>query len=376
MLKIGITGKSGFLGTHLFNYLGLFSEKYTLVPFNKFFFTDESLLKEFVSQCDIIVHFAALSRHPEPNVVYETNIKLVKKLISAMESENVTPHVLFSSSIQEESDNEYGNSKLLGRQLFEQWASRNNSNFTGMLFPNVYGPFGKPNYVSFIATFCYKLIHNETPEVFVDSSVKLIYVGNLVRHIINKIDSVDICKESQVDCHSVPFDCVMKVTEVLQLLKFFKNSYLDQDIMPKLLNDNDLNLFNTFHSYINHRKYFPRRLIQHSESKGCLIEVNLGVDGQLSTLKKSEEILIGNNFHTQKIKRFTVINGNARLQTRRIGADEVLSFYLKGEESSYVDIPIWHTHNISNVGNEKLEAQFEINENYNPNQVDTYFESV
>ncbi|MEG1861824.1 MAG: NAD-dependent epimerase/dehydratase family protein [Bacteroidaceae bacterium] len=97
--------------------------------------------------------------------VTDTNIRLVRQLIEAMEAEHVGPHVLFTSSTQEERDNEYGHSKREGRALLENWAKRNGASFTGMVVPNVYGPFGRPNYNSFIATFCYKLTHGEQPEV-------------------------------------------------------------------------------------------------------------------------------------------------------------------------------------------------------------------
>ena len=61
---------------------------------------------------------------------------------------------------------------------------------------------------------------------------------------------------------------------------------------------------------------------------------------------------------------------------RRIGSDEVLSFELDGEEPSYVDMPIWHTHNIKNVGDDELITCFWINEQYDPADPDTYFETV
>ena len=39
-------------------------------------------------------------------------------------------------------------------------------------------------------------------------------------------------------------------------------------------------------------------------------------------------------------------------------------------------MPIWYTHNIKNIGDEVLYTNFWINETYNPNDADTYFESV
>lgn len=204
MIKIGITGQAGFVGTYLYNTLGLYPQQYERVSFEDRYFQDEATLRAFVKQCDVIVHLAAMNRHPDPQVIYDTNLKLVQQLTSAMEAENVAPHVLFSSSTQEEKDNEYGNSKREGREMLEQWAKRNKANFTGMVVPNVYGPFGLPNYNSFVATFCHKLTHGEKPQVIQDSSVNLIYVGSLVAHIIEKINKKADCTTPIVERDQVP----------------------------------------------------------------------------------------------------------------------------------------------------------------------------
>jgi UDP-2-acetamido-2,6-beta-L-arabino-hexul-4-ose reductase len=377
MLKIGITGQSGFVGTHLFNTLGLFPNKYERVPFNDIFFSDESLLNEFVCQCDVIIHLAAMSRHSNPKVVSDTNIRLVQQLIFAMESETVAPYVLFSSSVQEECDNEYGKSKIKGRELLEQWAERSGACFTGMVFPNVYGPFGTPNYVSFIATFCHKLTHNETPEVFVDSNVRLIYVGNLVDLILCKIDEVEIHNKSRVECIHIPFDFIIKVTEVLQLLKQLKTSYFDNGKMPELLNSNEVNLFITFHSYIDHGNYFPRKFIHCSDSQGLSIKsFKLDTDLRLPKSASRSGNKIKNLYHTRRIERFTVIKGKARIQLRKIGTEEILDFYLDGSDPTYVDIPVWYTHNITNIGDGELYMQCWINKWYNQDDSDTFFEPV
>jgi UDP-2-acetamido-2,6-beta-L-arabino-hexul-4-ose reductase len=41
-----------------------------------------------------------------------------------------------------------------------------------------------------------------------------------------------------------------------------------------------------------------------------------------------------------------------------------------------VDMPVWHTHNITNIGTEDLYTQFWINEWYDETDPDTYFEQV
>jgi len=187
MIKTGITGQAGFMGTYLFNFLSLKKDEITLIPFDDSFFTSETALENFVKQCDAIVHLAAMNRHVDPQVIYDTNIKLVTRLIDACEKTNSKPHILFSSSTQEEKENLYGRSKWDGRHLLEDWAKRNNAAFTGLVIPNVFGPFGNPYYNSVIATFCHQLTHGETPKIDVDGEMKLIYVGEVVEILYNKI---------------------------------------------------------------------------------------------------------------------------------------------------------------------------------------------
>jgi UDP-2-acetamido-2,6-beta-L-arabino-hexul-4-ose reductase len=377
MIKVGITGQQGFIGTHLYNELGLLGDKVERVLFADSYFSNEAQLREFVRKCDVIIHLAAMNRHADMVFLYETNIGLVKQLISAMEAEQVTPYILFSSSTQEERENEYGRSKREGRKFLEEWAKRNNAGFTGLVVPNVYGSFGQPNYNSFIATFCYRLTHGENPEVHQDSDVRLIYVGNLCKYIIRKINSTLSTQTSLIEKVEVPFDFEKSVSGILNLLKEYKSIYYDCGYIPEIATNDELNLFNTFRSYIDNKTHFPIKLVQHTDSRGVFVEtIKLGVGGQVSFSTTVPGITRGNHYHTRKVERFTVIKGKARIQLRKIGTNEVLNFYLDGKNPSYVDMPIWYTHNITNVGEEELYTQFWINEWYDPNDGDTYFEEV
>ena len=378
MLKIGITGQPGFVGTHLYNYLGL-QENVERIPFKDEYFESEETLQNFVKQCDVIVHLAAMNRHNDPQVLYETNIRLVRQVIDACEATNSKPHILFSSSTQEERDNLYGKSKYEGRKMFEEWARRNNTRFTGLIIPNVFGPFGHPYYNSFIATFCHQLTHNEQPKIEVDGEVKLIYVGELVKEIYDHIIAMrgEQSELAIIDEVRVKHTSERKVSETLRLLEGFKENYFEKGIIPNLDNEFEKNLFNTFLCYIDHKSFFPFYLTKHSDNRGSFVElVKLNSGGQVSFSTTVPGITRGNHFNTRKAERFAVIKGKARIELRRIGTDEVLSFELDGDKPSFVDMPVWFTHNITNIGNEALYTIFWINEHYNPEDGDTFFEEV
>ena len=377
-MKIGITGQSGFIGTHLFNYFGLFNEV-ERIPFKDEYFDSKANLENFVRHCDTIVHLAAMNRHDNPQVIYNTNIRLVKMLIDACEATESCPHILFSSSTQEGNDNLYGKSKYDGRELLGEWANRNSSIFTGLIIPNVFGPFGSPYHNSFIATFCYQTTHDKIPKIKDDSKVKLIYVGELVKEIFQIIidaksngNTKGLIKE-----HKVSYTSQIRVSEVLKLVINFKEDYLKHGILPNLNTEFEKNLFNTFICYIDHKKIFPFYLKKYSDNRGSFVEIlKLNSGGQVSFSSTVSGITRGNHYHTRKAERFSVIKGKARIELRKVGTQEIISFELDGDNPSFVDMPIWYTHNITNIGGEVLYTVFWISEHYNPKDKDTYFEVV
>lgn len=369
-LRIGITGQSGFIGTHLYNYLGL-KENIKRIEFKDEFFEHRSTLDKFVRSCDAIVHLAAMNRHGNPQVIYETNINLVQKLIDSLKRTKSNPHIIMSSSTQEERDNPYGKSKKEGRKLLIKWAKNSGSKFTGMIIPNVFGPFGKPFYNSVVSTFSYQITNGENPEVQIDAEMKLIYISDLV----NKIYQVIIDKVHNFE-YLIYHTATAKVTEILSKLYEFDESYNKNGIFPNVDNYFELCLFNTFRSYLPN-KYFPRNFVLHTDDRGSFVETvkSLG-QGQFSFSTTKPGITRGNHFHIRKVERFAVIEGEALIQLRRIGTDKVINYKLSGKKPGYVDMPVWYTHNITNIGKEELVTLFWINEFFDQEDPDTYYEKV
>ena len=372
MIRVGITGQAGFVGTHLFDYLSLDTDHFSLIPFKDAYFKDPAVLSDWVSQCDAIVHLAALNRHNDPDEIYKINITLVIDLIVALETSGSKAHVLFSSSTQEVFDNPYGLSKKEGRELLIQWAERSGGKFTGLVIPNVFGPFGHPFYNSVVATFSHLLSRGEEPTLQDDKLLKLIYVGELT-----KIFGNCILNNTSDHEYLVPHTSEIQVSEILELLKGYKESYADRGELPSLKNIFEVNLFNTFRCFMDIPNHFPVLLNQHEDDRGSFVEtMKLGLGGQVSFSTTKPGITRGNHFHTRKIERFVVIKGKAIIRLRRIGTEEVLEYHLDGSKPAYVDMPIWYTHNITNVGEGELYTLFWINEFFDPDDPDTYYETV
>jgi len=372
MIKIGITGSKGFVGYHLCQTLALQKDEFSLIEFDRSFFDDKKSLDTFVSSCDVIVHLAAMNRHNEPECIYDTNMSIANKLVESLERTSSKAHLIMSSSTQEDPDNLYGKSKKQARLLLSEWAKRSGGTFTGLIIPNVFGPFGNPYYNSVIATFCYQISRGETPKIDIDGDLKLIYIGDLVEEIIKAIINNDNSHELLIS-HTAE----AKVSKLLSILKYFKETYQERGEIPVLQNDFDYKLFNTYRCYMDVTSYFPKKFVQHADNRGTFVEIaRQGIPGQTSFSTTFPENTRGNHFHTRKIERFAVIKGKALIQLRKIGTEEVHDFYLDGDEPAYVDMPIWYTHNIKNIGDDVLYTIFWIDEPYNAIDPDTYFEIV
>jgi UDP-2-acetamido-2,6-beta-L-arabino-hexul-4-ose reductase len=371
MIKVGVTGSNGFVGWHLCRTLELDKNKFELIEFKRDWFNEDINLDSFVLKCDVIVHLAGLNRHSDESAIYKINIGLAEKLVDSFNRTGFKGQVIFSSSIQEERNNIFGNSKKIAKELFNNWAIKSGANFKGLLIPNVFGAFGVPFYNSVVSTFCHQLVQNEIPKIENDVTLNLIYIDDLVKVIIDLFD-VESIVNIKVD-HTDSY----KVSQLLDLLNIFKAKYFENGQIPRFKNQFEVNLFNTFRSYFNYGTYFPIEYKNNIDQRGNFVEIiKLETGGQISFSTTKSGITRGNHFHTRKIERFSVIKGKALIQLRKIGSAEVFDYYLTGDNPSYVDMPIWYTHNIKNIGDEELYTMFWINEFYDKNDPDTYFETV
>lgn len=368
-MKVGITGSNGFIGSHLSNYLSL-QKDVSIVPFHRSYFEDTSSLDAFVSDCDAIVHLAGLNRHNDDQEIFQTNTNLAAILVDSCIRTKCTPHIIFSSSSQEEKQNIYGNSKRIAREILESWAQKNGAIATGMIIPNVFGPFGHPYYNSVVATFCHQLTHGENPSIQTDGLLKLIYVNKLVEHIY------EILLHPLQGKTEINHQFEITVSDLLTKIRSYKSLYLEQGNFPDLSSPFDLALFNTFRCYVENHHY-PVKFKLNTDDRGTFVEIaRTHTSGQFSYSTTKPGITRGNHFHTRKAERFAVISGKAKISLRKIGTDDVIDYFLDGTEPSYVDMPIWYTHNITNIGEEELMTLFWINEPYDAEDPDTWFVNV
>lgn len=368
--KVGITGLSGFIGSHLRDRL-LQDENVSIAAFEDDFFKDSKKLKGFLADCDIVVHLAAINRG-DPDEIYNVNVELVNKLVSQMEEIKATPYLIFSSSTQCDLDNPYGRSKKEGARILEEWATRNNAPLTVMIIPNIFGDYGRPYYNSVVATFSYQLTHNEQPKIMVDSEMNLIYINELTDLIHETIKK----PPKGVDITRVKPTAKAKVTEILALLQRFKEHYYEKKTVPNLKNTFERNLYNTFLTYMEDADYQQYPTL-HSDDRGSLVEVLKQEGcGQVFYSTTKPGITRGNHYHTRKMEKFCVVQGDAIIRLRRIGTDKVIEYKVSGNKPASIEMPNFHTHNITNIGQTDLLTLFWTNELFDPKDPDTFYEEV
>lgn len=167
MLKIGITGGSGFLGSLLSKRLredGINDIKIIDVVGDPLF--NSKVLSEFVTGVDVVYHLAGIKDSKNPDLE-RVNVQGTKNLLEMIRKFAPNSHFVFASSfavykIPESGEiisenfatvprNEYGKSKLEAEKYIQEYSSKFNIKSTILRMSNVYGPgdsFGRNSVVS------------------------------------------------------------------------------------------------------------------------------------------------------------------------------------------------------------------------------------
>lgn len=366
MVRLGITGGFGFLGWHIRAHVHADMDIEAL-PAGREVFADPDALTAFVRDKDAIVHLAGLNRGDEAEIE-TTNIALTRDLIEACERGQVRPHIVFANSTHSERDTAYGRSKRESVRMLSAWAARIGARFTDLVIPGVFGEGGRPFYNSVVSTFCHQLANGEAPRIIEDREIDLVHAQVLAARIVS------IVRQNEAGVIRIPGH-VMKVSALLDRLKKLAEEY-SAHILPSVSDRFSLELFNTYRSYL-FPKHYPMALERRADARGSLFEVvRTQHGGQCFFSTTKPGITRGNHYHTAKIERFLVAQGEAIIRLRRLFSSEVHEFRVSGDRPVYIDMPTFYTHNITNVGSGELLTLFWAHEIFDPTRPDTYPEPV
>ena len=113
------------------------------------------------------------------------------------------------------------------------------------------------------------------------------------------------------------------------------------------------------------------------DERGKLIEIfKIPGLGQIFYSTTKPGIIRGNHYHTRKKEFFCVIEGSGLIKLRNRETGEIQEVEVSGENPEIVEMPINWTHNIKNIGETEMKLLVWVNEIFNPEDPDTYFEEV
>lgn len=362
-MRVVFTGADGFLGWHTRVRARALADL-EVVPVAQ---ADWVELPRLVAGTDAVIHIAGVNRGPEKEVE-EGNVRLAEDLVGALRSAGGAPAVVYANSIQAGNGTPYGRGKERAGQILAQYAASVGARFVDVVFSNLFGEHGRPDYNSFVATFAHRIAGGVPAEV-VDREVELLHVQAAADALLAGLDSI-------ADGVVRPVGESTTVVTVKNTLERFREVYGSGDI-PLLGSQFEVNLFNTLRAAM-FPQYYPIPLLRRTDPRGSLVETVRchGGEGQTFFSTTKPGVTRGQHFHLRKVERFVVVAGTAQIALRKVLTDETVTFQVTGEAPAIVDMPTLWAHNITNTGDTELLTMFWTNELFNPEDPDTHPENV
>jgi UDP-2-acetamido-2,6-beta-L-arabino-hexul-4-ose reductase len=368
-MRILITGANGFIAKTLLVRLAEGSG-HEVIPFTRA--NDQAELPDMIANVDAVVHLAGENRPADPAAFMEVNGGLTTALCEAIRAGGRPVPMIFTSSIQAERDNPYGESKRAGEAAVTELAKETGQSCTIYRLPNVFGKWCKPNYNSAVATFCHNIARGEPIRIDnPDAPLSLVYVDDVVDGILATLADP---KEGLQQAEIKPV-YQTSVGEMARLIQSFRDSR-DTLITERVGTDFIRALYSTYVSYLP-TESFSYSVPVHGDARGVFVEMLKTPDcGQFSFFTAHPGITRGGHYHHSKTEKFLVIKGKARFGFRHILTDEFFSLETTGAEPRIVEtVPGW-SHDITNIGDDEMVVMLWANEIFDRDRPDTIARSV
>ena len=362
-MKVLLTGGDGFLGWHTRVRLRALTA-HDVVVANRTCWSD---LPRLAERADAVIHIAGVNRGSAAEVE-QGNLTLARDVGDAVRASDGQPTVVFANSIQAGNDTPYGTGKAAASDHLAAVAKEVGSAYVDVALPNLFGEHGRPGYNSFVATFVDAVTQNQTP-VIADRPVDLLHAQRAACSLLRGVEAGQTSRLR-------PTGTSTSVQQVFDALRSMRALYTTGDI-PPLLNDLDVDLFNTLRA-ARFPAGYPILLTPRVDRRGSLVEVVRAHGGQGQTFVSTTRpgVTRGEHFHLAKIERFVVLSGRGRISLRKMFSTETISFDVSGAEPCILDMPTMWAHNITNTGDAELTTLFWTHELFDPGAADTYAEPV
>jgi UDP-2-acetamido-2,6-beta-L-arabino-hexul-4-ose reductase len=335
---------------------------------------DETELRAWLDQADVVFHLAGINR-PQSANQYETgNAHFTARICEILRQAGRTPKIVMSSSIQAELDNPYGISKRHAEEALREFAGTTGAAVVIYRLKNVFGKWCRPNYNSVTATFCHNIAH-DLPISISDPAkeIELVYVDDVIERFLGELKGFS-GPQSCFAADTIPSARITlgDIAGRIQVYHDMKNSLMVPDFSERF----NQRLYATYLSYVEpgEREY---GLNIKSDARGNLAEfIKSRHFGQIFVSRTHSGITRGNHYHHSKTEKFFVIAGEGLIRMRHIEGGDVIEYRVRGEEYRVIDIPPGYTHSITNVGQGEMITLFWASEVLDPDRPDTYFLEV
>lgn len=120
-----------------------------------------------------------------------------------------------------------------------------------------------------------------------------------------------------------------------------------------------------------------QKLTIHKDERGELFEMfKIPNFGQVFYATSFPGVVRGNHYHTRKREVFCVVEGKGKISMRNRDSGEIKEYIVSGDQPEILEMPLNWTHNIENIGDQKMKLIVWTNEIFDPNDPDTYKEKV
>lgn len=369
-MNILVTGAGGFIGKNLIEQLKTIE---STEIFQYDIDTDEALLDEYTMKCDFVFHLAGVNRPKTEDEFMKGNCDFTRTLLESLKKNANKSPIVVSSSIQAELDNPYGVSKRAGEDAVFEYGKSEGVNVYVYRFPNVFGKWCRPNYNSAVATFCHNIARG-LPITVNDPSVMmhLVYIDDVCDEFLCALNGKAHVKDGY---GYVPVVHDILLGDIPKMLYRFADSRTTL-MLPDFSEGFEKKLYSTYLSYLPEDSFmYP--LTMHVDNRGSFTEfLKTDERGQVSVNISHPGIVKGNHWHNTKNEKFMVVSGEGLIRLRKVGTSEVIEYRVSGNKLEVVDIPCGYTHSIANVGQEDMATVMWVNEVFNPDHPDTYYEEV
>lgn len=396
-MKVLITGASGFVGRNLVENLRNFqlgkNPTRALAIDEVFQYdrdSDPEELESYCAEAEFVFHLAGVNRPQDSAEFTRDNCGFTERLFNLLKKNGNKCPVMFSSSIQATlagrfQDSEYGKSKRVGEELAFRYSRETGAKVLVYRFPNLFGKWCRPDYNSFIATFCYNLsrglpIRVDDPA----TEITLLYIDDLLEAMYDALEGkelyCDFVNGQRVPSEKGKFAYASAehhttVGWVLSLLKSFREQPRSLMIPEMERGTLESKLYATYLSYLPEKSIcFP--LEMKTDSRGSFTEIlKTGSHGQVSVNISRPGITKGQHWHNSKWEIFVVVSGHGLIRERKIGEEGVVSFEVSGEKLEAVQMLPGYAHEIVNLSDtEPLVTLIWANELMDSSRPDTFRE--